>query len=388
MASHRKPRTRILQSPAGRRGAVGVTTAALASVTLLSQSASATPSDDSEERPSLEEVKKKVDDLYQQAGAETQKYNAAKERSEQQREKVDGLLDRVAKRTDKLNDARRVLGNYATAQYRTGGMSETATLLLTKDPQGFFKQSHLMDRMTSQQKDAVTAFQQRQKSADTQRAEATEQLESLNTAQRSLKERKQNVQSKLGEARALLSKLTAQEKARLAQIEQEKRAEAQLKAKERAEAERRKAAQEQQQDGGSGDSESGSGSSQGDSGSSSDGYAAKAEKVLSYAKQQLGKPYVWGATGPNSYDCSGLTQEAWKTAGISLPRTTYDQVKVGTQVAKSEMRPGDLIFFYDDVSHVGIYVGDGRMIHASKPGDDVKYEAIDYMPFHSAVRPA
>ncbi|WP_016908883.1 NlpC/P60 family protein [Streptomyces xiaopingdaonensis] len=387
MASHRKPRTRILQSATGRRGAVGVTTAALASVTLLSQSASATPSDDSEEKPSLEEVKKKVDGLYQQAGAETQKYNAAKERSERQREKVDGLLDRVAKRTDKLNDARRVLGNYAAAQYRTGGMSETATLLLTKDPQGFFKQSHLMDRMTSQQKDAVTEFQQRQKSANTQRAEATEQLESLDTAQRSLKERKQNVQSKLSEARELLSELTAQEKARLAQIEKEKRAEAQRKAKERAEAERRKAAQEQQNEG-SGGSESGSGSSQGDSGSSSDGYAAKAEKVLSYAEQQLGKPYVWGATGPNSYDCSGLPQEAWKTAGISLPRTTYDQVKVGTQVAKSEMRPGDLIFFYDDVSHVGIYVGDGRMIHASKPGDDVKYEAIDYMPFHSAVRPA
>lgn len=188
----------------------------------------------------------------------------------------------------------------------------------------------------------------------------------------------------------MLSKLTAQEKARLAEIERQKRAEARQKAKERAEQARREAARkerERRQGGGSDGGEQGGGSDPG-TGTPDSSYSAKAQKVIAFAKKQLGKPYVWGATGPNSYDCSGLTQDAWKAGGVSLPRTTWDQVKVGTKVAKSAMKPGDLIFFYDDISHVGIYVGNGQMIHAPKPGANVRYESIEYMPFHSAVRPA
>jgi peptidoglycan DL-endopeptidase CwlO len=364
LASHRKPRTRILKSASTKRGVLGVTTAALASVSLLSQSAQAAPDDG---KPSISEVKKKVDKLYQQAETSTQKYNEAKEKTDAQRKKADRSLDEAAERTAKLNDARRTLGNYATAQYRTGGMSQTATLLLTEDPQQFFQQSHMLDRMTGRQKEAVTDFEKQRKAAQSKREHATEELASLAASQKALKKNKQEVQDKLAEARKLLSKLTAEEKARLAKIEKRKQ-EAARKAAERAEEARREA-------------EKGDGSQSGGSQSS------QVEKVLAYAKAQLGKPYVWGATGPNSFDCSGLTQGAWKAAGISLPRTTWDQVKVGTKVAKSEMKPGDLVFFYDDISHVGIYVGGGQMIHAPKPGADVTYEDVSYMPYHSAVRP-
>lgn len=382
MASHRKPRTRIMQSATTRTGAVGVTTAALATVTLLSQSANAAPNDD---KPSIEDVQAKVDKLYQQAGTQTQKYNAAKEKTAAQRTKVDDALDAVAKRTAKVNEARRTLGQYAAAQYRTGGVSGTATLLLAEDPQSYFDQQHLMDRMTGDQKRAVSEYQAQQTSAGKKRAQATKQLASLTSSQKSLKSSKKAVQSKLTEARELLSQLTAEEKERLAKIEAEKRAEAQRKA-EAAEKKRQEAAarererqREKPDDDGAADPAPET---------PADPPAGKVDKVLAFAKAQLGKPYVWGASGPNSYDCSGFTQGAWKAAGVSLPRTTFDQVEVGTKVAKSQMRPGDLIFFYEDISHVGIYVGDGQMIHASKPGDDVKYESVDYMPFHSAVRPA
>ncbi|HEV7629045.1 MAG TPA: NlpC/P60 family protein, partial [Streptomyces sp.] len=320
MASHRKPRTRILQSVTKRRGALGITTAALASVSLLSQSAQAAPDDG---KPSISEVKKKVDKLYQQAETSTQKYNAAKEKTDAQRTKADKSLDEAAERTDKLNDARRTLGNYATAQYRTGGMSETATLLLTEDPQQFFQQTHVLDRMTGRQKEAVTDFEKQQKSADSKREAATEELDSLASAQKALKKNKQEVQAKLSEAREMLSKLTAEQKARLAAIEKKKQAKARAAA-ERAEAERKKDA----------GSDAGSGSSTGSN-------ASQAGKVLGFAKAQLGKPYVWGATGPSSFDCSGLTLGAWKAAGVTLPRTTWDQVEVGTKVAKSQMKPGD-----------------------------------------------
>ncbi|SCK28339.1 C40 family peptidase [Streptomyces sp. WMMB 322] len=364
MASHRKPRSRILKSAPTKRGVLGVTTAALASVSLLSQSAQAAPDDG---KPSVSEVKKKVDELYQKAEVSTQRYNAAKEKTEAQRKKADRSLDEAAESTAKLNDARRTLGNYATAQYRSGGMSQTATLLLTEDPQQFFQQTHVLDRMSGRQKEAVADFEKQQQAAKDKREAATEELGSLTASQKALKKNKQEVQDKLSEARKLLSKLTAEEKARLAKIERQKQ-EAARRAAERAEEARREAEQ-----GG---------------GSQSDGsQATQAGKVLAYAKAQLGKPYVWGATGPSSFDCSGLTQGAWKAAGISLPRTTWDQVKVGTKVAKSEMKAGDLIFFYDDISHVGIYVGDGQMIHAPKPGTNVRYESTGNMPFHSAVRP-
>ncbi|MFI7101130.1 NlpC/P60 family protein [Streptomyces sp. NPDC050161] len=391
MASHRKPRTRVLASPGSRRTAVGITTAALASVTLLSQSAEAAPRSP---RPTVEDVKKNVDDLYRQAEVATQKYNAAKERAEQRREKVAELQDSAAKRTDKLNASRRELGTYASAQYRTGGMSPTAQLILAKDPQQFADRSHLMERLTGRQQQAVADYQEQQAAAAHERAEAVHSLERLQESQTSLQESKRTVQGKLTEARQLLSRLTAQEKARLAELERKKEEAAKRKADDMA---RRQAEKERQEhggdrggDGGSGGgSTDGSGGSDGSGGGSDDGTSlTKAKKALAFARAQMGKPYVWGATGPNSYDCSGLTQAAWKAAGVNLPRTTWDQVKTGERVATKDLQPGDLVFFFKDISHVGMYIGDGKMIHAPKPGASVRVESIYYMPIYGSIRPA
>ncbi|MFF4602069.1 NlpC/P60 family protein [Streptomyces sp. NPDC001339] len=408
MASHRKPRTSVLTSPGSRRTAVGLTTAALASVTLLAQSAQAAPS---APRPTLEgaeqleEVQQKVDSLYRQAEVATQKYNAAKESADHQQETVNDLLDAAAHRAQKMNDARRELGTFASAQYRGGGVNPTARLMLAEDPQQFFDRTHLMERLTTRQQQAVADYQGQAAAAARQRAEATRGLERLQASQESLKASKRSVQQKLAEARQLLSRLTAQEKARLAELERRKEAEAQRKAEEEArrqqERERqRERERERQQDGGrtddghSGDQSGGGtdggrpGGGTGGGGSTGDAYSTKAEKALAFARSQMGKPYVWGATGPNSYDCSGLTQAAWKAAGVELPRTTWDQVKVGERVATNDLQPGDLVFFYNDISHVGMYIGGGKMIHAPKPGASVREESIYYMPVYGNVRPA
>ncbi|MBN3931144.1 C40 family peptidase [Streptomyces verrucosisporus] len=396
MASHRRPRTPLL-SHSSRRGAVGLTTAAIASATLLSQGpAHASPGDD---RPSIEEVRERVDALYREAGSATQKYNAAKEKTDGQREKVDRLLDEAAERADKLNDARRKLGGYATAQYRTGGVSGTAVLLLSDNPQDFFGQKHLMDRITDRQRQAVDDYKDEQRAARKKRSEASASLAELTDAQKELADTKKTVQGKLAQARELLSELTAEEKARLAAAERKRQEEARRKAaaaaaeRERQEEEARREAaagsEEQAEAPADGGTDTGTGGTDTGTGGTVDGsYTAKADKVLAFAEAQLGKPYVWGATGPNSYDCSGLTQAAWLSAGVSLPRTTYDQVEAGTRIARADMRPGDLVFFYDDISHVGVYAGGGQMIHAPKPGAEVRYESVDHMPFHSAVRPA
>ncbi|GHC68360.1 NlpC/P60 family protein [Streptomyces violaceochromogenes] len=392
MASHRKSRptgTRVagIRTPA-------LATAALTSVALLSQSANAAP--EADDKPSLEEVEKKVDDLYRQAGSATEKYNAAKEKTAKQRKRADALIDDVAKRTQKLNEAREELGSFASAQYRTGAAApDTATFLLADTPQDYFDQTQLMDRMTGRQKVAVDDYIAQQSETMTKRQEATESLEALTESQGDLKAAKATVQRKLADARELMSKLTAEEKAQLAAIEKEKQEEAARKAAELA---RQQAAQQQAQEEAAQQQDSGS-SSSGSAGSGSStstapadsSYATKADKALAFARAQIGKPYVWGAVGPGSYDCSGLTQAAWKAAGVDLPRTTYDQVNAGTTVPLSQAQPGDLVFFYDDVTHVGIYIGNGMMIHAPKPGTYVREESIYYdgeSAIHSVVRPA
>lgn len=114
----------------------------------------------------------------------------------------------------------------------------------------------------------------------------------------------------------------------------------------------------------------------------------RGEIALAYAKAQLGKPYVYGAEGPNSFDCSGLVMRAWQQAGVNLPRTTYEQFDASPRVSLSNLKLGDLVFFYGpNPSHVGIYAGNGQVINAPRPGKTVEYTPISYMPVAGATRP-
>ena len=94
---------------------------------------------------------------------------------------------------------------------------------------------------------------------------------------------------------------------------------------------------------------------------------------------QRGKPYVWAAAGPGSFDCSGLTMYAYAAAGVSLPHSSRMQSQMGQPVSRDQLQPGDLVFFYSPVSHVGIYIGNGQMVHAPTSGDVVKVASVDSM---------
>jgi cell wall-associated NlpC family hydrolase len=114
--------------------------------------------------------------------------------------------------------------------------------------------------------------------------------------------------------------------------------------------------------------------------------SSKRAKALSVARAQLGKPYVYGASGPNAFDCSGLVQFAYKAVGINLPRVSRDQAKVGQLVSKADLQPGDLVFFYSPVSHVGIYVGDGKMLNAPNRKSQVRIQPMNGFKFSHARR--
>ncbi|QQM46567.1 C40 family peptidase [Streptomyces liliifuscus] len=124
---------------------------------------------------------------------------------------------------------------------------------------------------------------------------------------------------------------------------------------------------------------------------STPGYGGKAATAVDFARAQIGKPCVWGAMGPGSYDCSSLTQAAWKAAGVALPRTANDQAVAGVAVPLSDIRLGDLVLFNGHVGHVGIYSGNGMMVHAPSPGAAIREESIHWAgepAIHSVIRPA
>ncbi|MCX5228154.1 NlpC/P60 family protein [Streptomyces sp. NBC_00233] len=368
MAAHRKPKQSPLGGQAGRTAAT-LALASAATATLFEGSGHADP------RPTTAQVKEKVDRLYEEAEVATERYNGAKEKADEARAAFERLRDEAARRTQRLNTARDGLGAMAAAQYRSGGLDPAVQLALTSNPDQYLERAALAERAGDRQAAAVSTVRRELAAVRQLRAESTGHLDALRAHETELRRQKAAVLGKLQAARTLLARLTADERARY------------------------EAAEAGRDGSGTPPGNSGTGgthtatpataradrSSGGERGpvTAPNGRAAEA---VSFAHAQLGKPYVWGATGPSAYDCSGLTQAAWRAAGVSLPRTTYTQINAGRRVSRSQLAPGDLIFFYSGISHVGLYIGGGQMIHAPRPGAPVRVAPIDEMPFAGATR--
>ncbi|MFD8511782.1 NlpC/P60 family protein [Streptomyces antimycoticus] len=342
MASHRKPKQRSLTSSTARAAALLALTGA-ASATLLDGTGHA------ENRLTPAQVKAKVDEYQRQAEEATERYNGAKDKADQAREALDALHDQAARRTTRLNTARNALGAFATAQYRSGTIAPALQLALSSSPGQYLQRASLAERAGSRQAALIASVGRQERKLRQVRGEAADRLAALRASQTAAAHHKRTVQQRLAAADRLLDRLTLAQRQRL------------LAARDGDEA---------HADG---------------TGSPITGRAARA---VSYAYAALGKPYVWGATGPHGYDCSGLTQAAWHAAGVALPRTTYTQINAGRRVTRDQLAPGDLVFFYSGVSHVGLYIGDGRIIHAPRPGAPVRVASVADMPFVGAARPA
>ncbi|MFF8863464.1 MULTISPECIES: NlpC/P60 family protein [unclassified Streptomyces] len=343
MASHRRPK-----QPSRTRVTV-LTTAAAAAVALSANAANAAPS----EKLSKDEVKAKVDKLYEQAEQATEKYNGAKEKQQKLQKEISTVQDDVARGQQELNKLRDGLGSLATAQYRSGGIDPSVQLLLSSNPDDYLDKASTLDQLSSQQVDSLKKIQDKQRELAQERAEAAEKLKDLSSTRTQLEEKKKEVQGKLAEAQKLLNTLTAKEKAELA-----------------AKQERANRSSSDRVD--LGDAPPASG---------------RASAAFSAAQSKIGTPYVYGATGPSSFDCSGLTSWAYGQAGVSIPRTSEAQANYGTRVySQSDLKVGDLVFFYGDLHHVGLYAGNGQVLHAPHTGAVVRYEAIGNMPFQFGVR--
>ncbi|WP_274029644.1 C40 family peptidase [Streptomyces sp. MMBL 11-1] len=341
MVSHRR------STPSGFTRGVRVTVvsaaAATAAATLTGAPASADP------KETRESAKAAVDRLYGEAERATERFNEAGERVDRLRGEAGRAQDATARGQERVNRMRDALGAMAGAQYRTGVIDPALALLLSADPDTYLERAAALDRAGARQAMILDKLRHAQRGLARTRAETTRALTELERGRAAATRHKRAVESKLREARRLLDSLPPEERATFDRVSRSGR---------------------------QGPPEL-SGVAPG---------SARAMSAVAAAHQALGRPYVWGANGPSGFDCSGLMQWAYAQAGVSLPRTSQAQRYAGRMVPLSQALPGDLVAYRADASHIGMYVGNGQVIHAPYPGAPVRYDPVGMMPVSSVTR--
>ncbi|WP_406496157.1 NlpC/P60 family protein [Streptomyces sp. NBC_00846] len=325
-----------------------------------SAAASRPPSGSEAAKPkkTLEEVRKEIDALYRKAGAATDAYNLAEEKAEKQSGEIVRLARAIVTGQAKIAELRSQAGAQAREQYRSGGLPPGAQLMLSDDPQLFLDGVTRVREGQQAAQGVLGELTRTQQDLETYTQDASINWEKLEASRLKQAETKRKINAQIAAAKKLESQLKKEERARLLKLEQE--------------------AEYKQQ------------TAWLSSGALKDinrEASAGGKKAVAFATAQIGKPYVWGAEGPRSYDCSGLTSQAWAAAGRPIPRTSQEQWRLLPHIAVKDMRPGDLIIYHGDASHVGMYIGDGAIVHAPRPGRNVTLAGAGSMQILGVVRP-
>ncbi|GAB2794258.1 C40 family peptidase [Streptomyces chlorus] len=323
-------------------------------------SAGANPGTDPEIAPSkdLEAVRKKLEKFYRAAAVATEEYNAVEEKTKQQSAEIVKLTGKIVKGQKKLDDLKDRVGAAAASQYRGGGLPPEAHLMLSDTPQDFLVGAGRIRQGQHAAKGLLGDLRRAQEDLEQHAEDAEAQWRKLETGRRAKAKAQRKIEKRIAAAEKIESELEQEEKERLAELE-------------------RQAAQKAQA------AWLNSGALEGTAAEATE----QGGEAVAYATAQIGKPYMWGAEGPKAYDCSGLTSQAWISAGQAIPRTSQEQWRQLPRVAVKDMRPGDLIIYWDDASHVGMYIGDGSMVHAPRPGRTVTTAGAGSMPILGVVRP-
>jgi cell wall-associated NlpC family hydrolase len=306
----------------------------------------------------LEAVRRRLDALYHEAALATDAYNAAEEKAEQQSDRIVELAGKIVQGQERLDRLKDRAGAAARAQYRTGGLPPEAHLMLGGDPGRFLDGAGRVLQGQRATKGLIEEMTRAQQDLKQYAADASAQWRKLEENRKAKETARQKVKQQIAEAEKVESQLEQEEKERLAELERQAAAKAQTAWL--------------------------------DTGVLKDATgeaSAPGAQAVRYATAQVGKPYEWGAEGPKTYDCSGLTSQAWAHAGQPIPRTSQQQWKQLKHVDVRDMRPGDLVIYFGDASHVGMYIGDGTIVHAPRPGRTVTTAGAGSMPILGVVRP-
>ena len=320
--------------------------------------------------PTISQVQQQVDALYADGEVAAEKANDAQVAADAARAQLATLQANLAKAQATVDTAVDEAGSFAAAQYKASGLSPTLQLMLTSDSDGFLSRISRLDQLNEQQARAITNVTQERASLAIQERAVQRESDRLDDLTATLNTAKAEADAKLAAAKALLGRLTAAEKARLDALRAAQ------------EASRSRAAAPPQATG----QDTGAAAPQEPAAPPVTPPSGRAAVAVAYALAQVGKPYQYGASGPGSYDCSGLTMASWRAAGVSLPHSSSGQYSVGTHVSASQLQPGDLVFYYSPIHHVGMYIGNGMIVHAANYGHPVMISPLYSMPYVGATR--
>ena len=312
--------------------------------------------------------------LYNQAEAATQQYDADQERIGRLQAAIDSANSQRAESRQLLDSLDGGLGRLAALQYRNPDYSSALALLFSTHPDDYLQRAGMSNRVAELDDQQIRVAEQAQRQLDALSALGEQELQQLQSTQTQLASSRSTIQAELGEARQQLYDLSPPVRQAVSYAL----------------------------------SQGATGTAAGDglgtavsaqappldtlltsvAADVSQGVdASRAQKAIEAAYSELGKPYVWGAVGPDGFDCSGLMQHVWSQAGVMLPRTSQEQAAAGQTVPVSDIQPGDLVIYFAGQTHVGMYVGNGLIIHAPRPGSVVQFASVNSMPISSVVQP-
>ncbi|MFY0408856.1 NlpC/P60 family protein [Solicola sp. PLA-1-18] len=301
-----------------------------------------------------EQAREQVETAHHKAEQALERYLAITDQLDANRTQVKAIQTDVEKQQKSFDVLRGQMGATIANQLTDSPMGPTAQLIASDDPDAFLDGLSALQAYNTNQSDRLATFGKQAAQLKVRKAQLKAKTDAIKTAQTKLEREKDTLDRRAKEADAVLASLTAAERAAVDAAEN--------------------AADDVSDEAPPAD------------GAGSVDASGKAKKAIDFALSQLGDPYRYGGTGPDSWDCSGLTGGAWRAAGVSLPRSSGAQAGAGSPVSRSDMQPGDLVFYYSPVSHVGLYLGGRRLVHAPRTGKNVEIVSVDSMPINSVRR--
>ena len=303
-------------------------------------------------RPTLKEVEAKVTKLQAQAEQASEDYNLTKEKLKSLKVRLSASQGQLTRQHAEVEVARERVGRLAAETYRHGQLG-TLDLMFGDDPDLALAQAGYLPTLANRRVGAMTRLKSGEDKLAATQAQMKEQQTAAQAAQDRLKTTQSTVKKKLAEAEDQIAQLKGNQQAELVT---------------------------DQNNSDSAGVPAGAGSSAACNARAANAPSAAARTAIRFGCDQLGDSYLWAADGPSRWDCSGLTMKAYAAAGVSLPHSSAMQATYGTRVSVGALKPGDLVFFHSPISHVGIYIGDGLMLHAPHSGSVVQVASLYETP--------
>ena len=295
--------------------------------------------------PDIEDVEARVDRLYHEAEMASERYNDVRLELKELNQDLASIKADERRQDERLEAVRHQVQDSIVRQYQGENLSAVGQIVVSDDPGAFLGRLSTMSSFNDLQSQMFSDYSRELKALDIRRDATAHRANQVSELKAQLAKEKATIDKKVDEAESLLDRLKEEQRERMMAP------------------------------------------SRSDVRPPTVSASGRAGAAVSYAMAQVGDAYVYGAAGPDAYDCSGLTMASWAQAGVALPHSSSAQYGSGPQVPASALMPGDLVFYYSPISHVGMYIGNGMIVHAANPSTGVQVTGLYSMPFSGAVRP-